>query len=99
MSDRRREFTLRHNVQHHLGQSDDWIVCVSLVMRICNELSRHFVGHRTSFQTFCRYVNCLTEPGIPAGPTDAQHRADSGVRQRSDDIHVRAGPAFPGRAL
>jgi len=30
------EFTLRHNVQHHLGQSEDKIFCVSLVMCTCN---------------------------------------------------------------
>ena len=28
--------TLRHNVQRHMGQSEDWIFWVSLVMRTCN---------------------------------------------------------------
>ena len=32
--DKRWEFTLRQNVQHHLGQSEDWIFCVWLVMHI-----------------------------------------------------------------
>jgi len=26
MPDKTREFTLRHNVQRHLGQSDNWII-------------------------------------------------------------------------
>jgi len=26
MPDKMREFTLRHNVQRHLGQSEDWII-------------------------------------------------------------------------
>jgi len=26
MPDKTREFTLRHNVQRHLGQSEDWII-------------------------------------------------------------------------
>ena len=59
-----REFTLRHNAQRHLGQSEDWILWVSLVTRIFNvwrnELSRHFVGHWTSFQAVCWYVNFRT---------------------------------------
>jgi len=49
-----REFTLHHNVQRHVGRSKDGSFWVSLVTRTCNvwrnELSRHFVGHRTSFQ-------------------------------------------------
>ena len=49
-----REFTLRHNVQRHLGQSEDLIFWVLLVTRTCNvwcnKLFRHFVRHRTSFQ-------------------------------------------------
>jgi len=55
------EFMLCHNVEHHLGQSEDWIFWVSLVTRTCNvwrnELSRQFVGHWTSFQEVCQYVN------------------------------------------
>jgi len=56
-----RDFTLRHKVRH-LGQSEDWIVWVSLVTRPCNHMfdvnsfpailsgiGRHF--------KFCRYVN------------------------------------------
>ena len=47
-----REFTLRHNVQRHLGQSEDWIFWISLVTHTCNvwrnKLSYHFVGHRVS---------------------------------------------------
>jgi len=54
------EFTLRHNKQRHLGQSEDWIFWVSLGMRTCNvwrkELSRQFVGHQTSFQVLS--INC-----------------------------------------
>ena len=45
-----RKFTLRHNVQPHLGQSEDCIFWR-------NEISRHFVGHRTSIQVVCQYVN------------------------------------------
>ena len=48
------KFTLRHNAQCHLGQSEDWIFWVSLVTHTCNvwcdKLSRYFVGHQTSFQ-------------------------------------------------
>jgi len=48
-----RKITLHHNVRH-LGQSEDLIFWVSLVMRTCNvwrnKLSRHFVGHRMLFQ-------------------------------------------------
>jgi len=54
MPDKMREFTLGHNVQRNLGQSEDWIFWVSVVTPTCNvwhnELSRHFVGHQTSFQ-------------------------------------------------
>ena len=31
LSDKRREFTLCYNIQHHIGLSGDWIFCVSLV--------------------------------------------------------------------
>jgi len=44
MSDKRRKFTLGHDVQRHFGQLEDWFVCVSLVTRTCivwpNAISR-----------------------------------------------------------
>jgi len=55
-----RLFTLRHNVQRYLGQSEDWIFWVSLVRRTCNvwrnELSAIVSGIGGHFK-FCRYVN------------------------------------------
>ena len=35
-SNKRREFTKHHYEQHHLGQSEDWIVCVYLATCACN---------------------------------------------------------------
>ena len=49
--DKRWELTLRQNVQHHLGQSEDWIFCVSLVMHVCN------VWRNTLFR-ICWYNGC-----------------------------------------
>ena len=40
------KFTLSHNAQRHLGQSEDCIFCVSLAMRTCN------VGHYL-FSSIC----------------------------------------------
>jgi len=49
-------------VQRLLGQSEDWFLCITgythlqcLTLRV----SRHFVGHQTSFQEFC-WNNKLT---------------------------------------
>jgi len=42
--DKRQEFTLRYNVQHHLGQSEDWIFCASLVTRLAKiDITRFLV--------------------------------------------------------
>ena len=35
-SNKRWEIMLRLNTQHHLGQSEDWLVCVLLAMCTCN---------------------------------------------------------------
>ena len=57
-----REFTLRHKVKRHLGQSKDWIFWVSLVTHTCNvwrnELSAILSGIQRHFK-FRWYVNCL----------------------------------------
>ena len=49
-----REFTLRHNVQRHLGHSEEWIFWVWLVTCTCNvwcnEVSHHF-NISSSFDT------------------------------------------------
>jgi len=42
MSDKRLDFTLRHNAQRHLDQSEDWIVLESLVTRTCNVWGNEF---------------------------------------------------------
>jgi len=60
MPDQKQEFTLRHNVQRHLGQSEDWIFWALLVTRTCNVwlnvLSRQLSGIRHRFK-YCRYAS------------------------------------------
>jgi len=45
MLDKKRKFTLCHYVQRHLGQSENWIFCVSLVTRTCNVWSKRFPAY------------------------------------------------------
>jgi len=60
------EFTLHHYVQCRLGQSEDWIFWVSLVMGTCNvwrnKLPAVLSGIGRHFK-FCRYVNCKPSAG------------------------------------
>jgi len=58
-----REFTLRHNTQRHLGQSEDWIFWVPLAMidvtsfpAILSGIGRHF---KRSVDTFIVMTTCL----------------------------------------
>ena len=44
MCDKRREITLHHNIRYHLGQSEDWIFCVTLVTRTRN-VWRNVLSH------------------------------------------------------
>ena len=57
MSDKRLDFTLRHNAQRHLDQSEDWILCVLLVTRTCNvwrnKLSRNAPFGKISNSALC----------------------------------------------
>jgi len=68
-SDKRRELMLRHNVQHHLGQTEDGIVCVSLVTRNWNvwrnalsRICRALDANSSSVDTLIRNYTQWTHP-------------------------------------
>ena len=56
------EFTLRHNIQRHWGQSEDWIFWVSLVKRTCNVWRNEFPAFLLGIGPhFKRYVDTLID--------------------------------------